>query len=159
MYKKPLFATLSIIGIIVLVLGTYTYAFSTETQTETKAIDASKGFTAQLNLQQGDTVQGTLTILDGNQGIAVSAENSANEVVYNGGTVYTSLEFNFYVPTSGLYMVNFNNTSPNIQQTIEYSLTYSTYSPTLGLAAIIIGAIILGVGITTAFISNKKNHN
>ena len=153
MYKKTLFLALSIIGLIILALGIYAYAFSTVTQNQTKAIDASEGFNAQLNLEQGVTVYGTLTILDGNQGIEVYVENPAKELVYDGGTVSTSLEFNFYVQTSGVYSVNFDNISPDNQQTIEYSLKHSIYSPTLSLGAMIIGAIILIISITTALIS------
>ena len=156
MYKKTIFVTLSIIGLLILAAGLYSYLFSAEIQTQTKAIETSERFTTQLNLEQGDTVYGTLTILDGTQGIAVSVENPAKEIVYDGGTVYTSLEFNFFVQTSGLYIVNFNNTSSTIQQTIEYSLAHSKYSPPLSLAAIIIGTIILIIAITTILMSNKK---
>lgn len=159
MYKKALGLTLTTIGLIILALGIYAYSFSTVTQNQTKTIDASDIHVAQLELELGDAVHSVLTILDGNEGIAIYVENHAQESVYDGGTVYTSLEFNFYVQTTGPYAVNFENLSPTNQQTIEYSLTHSTYSRTLSLAITIIGAILLIAGITTTFIASKKSRS
>ena len=159
LYKKALGATFITFGLVILAVGIYAYAFSTVTQTQTKTIDASNAYVTQLELEQGDAVHGVLIILDGNEGIAIYVENPTNESIYDGGTVYTRLEFNFNVQTTGTHTVNFENRSPANQQTIEYSLTHSTYSRTLSLVSTIIGAILLGVGITTSFISIRKSHN
>ena len=159
MYKKALGLTFITIGLIILALGISAYAFSTVTQTETKTIDASEAYVAQLELEEGDTVHGVLTVFNGNEGTAIYVENPTNESIYDGGTVYTSLEFNFNTQTTGAYTVNFENLSPANQQTIEYSLTHSTYSRTLSLVATIIGFILLAVGITTTFISIRESHN
>jgi hypothetical protein len=159
MYRKTLGVTFTVIGLVALILGIYAYAFSTETLTQTITIDPSDGFAAQLEIEQGDVVRGALIILDGNEGITVLVENPATEVIYNGGTVYTNLEFSFNAQTTGLYALNFDNLSSANQQTIEYSLTHSTFSRTLSLAILVIGAILLAVGITTAIMSSKKNHS
>ncbi len=157
MNKKALGAIILIIGLIVLAFGIYGYAFSaTATQTHTETIDASDGVFVQFELGQGDAVKGALTVLDGHEGIAVYVENPAKEVVYNGGTVYSSLEFSFNAQTSGAYIVNFDNLSSANQQIIEYSLTHSTNSRIVSLIATVIGALFLISGIIIAVTSIRK---
>ena len=144
------------IGLFVLAVGIYGFAFSTTTQTQTETIAASTGFFAQFELAQGDTVKGALTILDGNEGIVVYVENPVEEVIYNGGTVYNSLEFSFTAQTAGSHTINFENLSPASQQTIEYSLTYSTIPRTVSISATVIGAVFFVSGMILAVTSSKK---
>ncbi len=154
MNKKTLGLVLSILGIVILVSGVAAFTYTT-TQTDTLNLLVADGSTVTLDLGQGDKVQGSVTITNGTEGISVYVEDPSNGVVYNGGAVYSNVEFTFNAPTAGIYTVNFDNLSTTSQQTVEYSLTSPVIPSIIGIITIIGGAFLLLIGITLYVIVKK----
>ncbi len=154
MQKRTLGLILTIIGLAILVSGIAAYTVST-TQTHTVTLPISDGLSVPLELSAGDKVQGAVTVLNGNEGINVYVENPQNEVIYNGGTVYSNVEFSFNAQTFGSYAVIINNLSSTNGQTIEYSLTYPSIPSIVGLALIIVGVFFVVAGVTMRIMLQK----
>ncbi|MCW4029360.1 MAG: emp24/gp25L/p24 family protein [Candidatus Bathyarchaeota archaeon] len=152
--KKTAGIILTVIGIVALVYGAIAYT-STTTQTETKTIPVSEDLTVTLELGQGDKVQGAVTLLNGNEGISVKVENPANETVYNGGAVYSAVEFSFNAQTSGSYTATFHNLSSDNGQTIEYSFTYPTTPILVSYANFAVGALLVAAGVILVALNRK----
>lgn len=157
MHKKTVGILAVIVGLIIFVFGMYTYALPDTTQTKTETISPSNGIFVQLQLEQQSNLKGSLSVLGGAQGINVYIADPNEEVIYNGGTVFTSLEFSVTAPTSGTYKVNFDNPSPANTQTIEYSVTYPADFPkTISLTIIAAGTLLLVGGIAVTLILSKQ---
>jgi len=92
MNKKTLGIILALTGIVVLSFGLFTYIYQT-TYTQTDTLHPLESKTFKLDLTPSDKVQGTVTVLDGDEGIRVFVENPNGDVIYNGGTVYSNVEF------------------------------------------------------------------
>ena len=155
MQRKTMGILFIVIGFIVLAVGLFSYTL-TATQTRNLALSVSDGAFARIELEQGDTVRGSLLIQSGNEGIKFYVEDPVGEVVYDGGTIYGSLDFSFHSQISGLYISRFENLSPTNQQSIEYSLTYSAVPRIVSFSAAIVGAGFFVAGIVLMFL--KKKH-
>ncbi|XHH09660.1 MAG: emp24/gp25L/p24 family protein [Candidatus Bathyarchaeia archaeon] len=154
MQTKTLSLILIIFGLFILVSGIVAYTY-TITQTQTATLPIADGISIPLTLGQGDKVQGTVNILDGTQGINVYVENPNSEVVYNGGSVLSNVEFSFNAQVSGSYKVVINNLSESNPQNIEYTFTYPALPSLASIAIIIVGFFILLIGITMLMILRK----
>jgi hypothetical protein len=156
MNKKTLGIILALTGLVVLSFGLFTYIHQT-TSTQTDTLHPLESKTFKLDLAPGYKVQGTLTVLDGNEGIAVFIENPDGEVIYNGGTVYSNVEFSFDAQKLGKYFAAFTNLSPTNEQKIEYSFTYPALPSLISLAVTIIGVFLLLIGVTFLVILHKAS--
>lgn len=148
--------SLLVIGIVVLSVGVYTCAFPPATQTKTATLEPSAGSFEQLELNQGDKLQVTLTVTDGSA-VRVTVEDPSSEIIYNGGTVFMDLEFNVNAETSGIHKIHFVNDSPTDQLTIDYSVTYPTFPGILTYSAIIVGLLLAVNGLALILISKRSN--
>jgi uncharacterized membrane protein len=146
---------LVVIGIVTLTIGVYTYAFSTP-QTKTSTIEPAAGIFEQLELNQGDQLKVALTVVDG-EGVSVTVEDALSETVYNGGTVYTTLEFNVNAQSSGLHRINFVNVSPTDELIIDYSIVYPAFPGMLTYFALILGAVLVINGLAVILIMKRSN--
>lgn len=154
MNKKSLGYILAVTGLIVLALGLYTYTYST-TLTQTETLQPLESRAVQFELGPGDKVQGSLKILSGDEGISVYVENPRGDVSYNGGKVYTNIEFSFNGQIPGKYYAIFNNLSSANTQTIEYIFTCPVLSSLASLAITIVGAFLLLIGATFLVLLHK----
>jgi uncharacterized membrane protein len=154
MQTKTLGVIFVIIGLVLLVSGAVVFTYS-NTQTRTRTLPVSEGLSVPLDLSAGDKVQGTITILDGGEGITVDVTNPNNEIIYNGGTVYNNVEFSFNAKTSGTYTVAIDNLSTSNSQTIEYSLTYPAIPSIVGIVIIIVGIFFVVTGVTMMVMLQK----
>jgi hypothetical protein len=85
-------------------------------------------------------------------------ENPLREVIYNGGTIYNSLEFVFKAESNGIYLVNFENANPSNQQTVEYSLTYPAFPAVASSLMTFAGAALFGAGVSIWWIQGRRQH-
>lgn len=146
---------LVVIGIVTLTIGAYTYAYPIP-QTKTSTVEPSAGIFEQLELNQGDQLKVALTVVDG-EGVRVTVEDALSETVYNGGTVYTDLEFNVNAQTSGMHRINFVNISPTDELTIDYSIMYPAFPGILTYFSLIVGAVLLINGLAVILIFKRSN--
>jgi uncharacterized membrane protein len=157
MNKKTLGTFLMVVGFAVAVLGVYTFVAPNTTQTETRPITASGTASFPLELQQGNRVQATLTVIEGNDGIEVYLENPFGEQVYTGGVVYSSLEFSYTSGSSGTYKLHLNNLSDTSSQIVELTLVYSAYSWIVSLVISLVGIALVVSGGVSFFVGTQKN--
>jgi hypothetical protein len=146
---------LVVIGIVTLTIGVYTYAYPIS-QTKTSTVEPAAGIFEQLELNQGDQLKVALTVVDG-EGVSVTVENAVPETVYNGGTVYTTLEFNVNAQSSGLHRINFVNVSPTDELIIDYSIVYPAFPGILTYFALILGAVLVINGLAVILIMKRSN--
>jgi hypothetical protein len=146
---------LVVIGIVTLTIGVYTYAYPIP-QTKTSTVEPSAGIFEQLELNQGDQLKVALTVVDG-EGVSVTVEDELSETVYNGGTVYTTLEFNVNAQSSGLHRINFVNVSPTDELIIDYSIVYPAFPGILTYFALILGAVLVINGLAVILIMKRSN--
>jgi len=154
MNKQIVGIIFAVTGIIILSLGLFTYIYQT-TYTQTEAMQPLEVKTFELDLTPGDKVQGTVTILDGSEGISFYVENPAGEFIYNGGTVYNSVDFSFNSKTTGTHVATFTNLNHLNEQTIEYSFTYPALPNLVSLAVTILGVFLVLIGLTFLVILHK----
>jgi len=154
MNKQTVGIIFAVTGIIILSLGLFTYIYQT-TYTQAETMQPLEIKTFELDLTPGDKVQGTVTILDGSEGISVYVENPTGEVIYNGGTVYNSVDFSFNSKTTGTHVATFTNLNPVTEQTIEYSFTYPALPNLVSLAVTILGVFLVLIGVTFLVILHK----
>jgi hypothetical protein len=146
---------LVVIGIVTLTIGVYTYAYPIS-QTKTSTVEPAAGIFEQLELNQGDQLKVALTVVDG-EGVSVTVEDELSETVYNGGTVYTTLEFNVNAQSSGLHRINFVNVSPTDELIIDYSIVYPAFPGILTYFALILGAVLVINGLAVILIMKRSN--
>lgn len=96
-------------------------------------------------------------MVDG-EGVSVTVEDPLSETVYNGGTVYLSLEFSLNAKSNGAHRINFVNVSPTDKLTIDYWIMYPAFPGLLTYFALILGVVLLINGLAVLIIkrSNKE---
>jgi len=146
-----------LVGLVILAVGIFSYYLPPSTQNESRVMEQSDRVIVELNLEGGVT-KCSMTVLEGNEGIRVFVEDSqTQEIVYDGGIVYSDLEFSFEPQYTAEYFFTFENISPKSQQTIEYSIIYPTYIPNIiSIITTIGGLVLLFQGVILISLKKKK---
>ena len=157
MQRKTISLVLVLVGLVILAVGIFSYYIPPTTQNESRVLEQSDRVIIELNLEGGVT-KCSMTVLQGNEGTRVFVKDSqTQEIVYDGGIVYSDLEFSFEPQHPADYFFTFENISPNSQQTIEYSITYPTNIPKIiSIITIIGGLVILLQGVILISLKRKK---
>ena len=109
-----------------------------------------------LELNGEDRVKGNLTILEGTQGIKIYLETPHNELVYDGGVVYNSLDFTLNVQSEGIHRLYLANLDPINQQKFQLSLTINQFPWFNSILIVSIGLLVSITGIVIIFFNISR---
>lgn len=140
-----------IVGLVLSITGFYT-SFLTTNQNKTEIIDPLDEITFPLELNDADEVKGNLIILEGSQGIRIYIKEPNGELIYDGGAVYTSLDFVLNSQTKGTYRLSLINLNSEQQQKIQLSLLCNQFSRLTSFLVVFIGILLTFVGIVMMFL-------
>jgi hypothetical protein len=143
--KKRLGQSIIILALFISIIGFYSF-FLTNNQTIIENISPLNEMKIPLKLGYEDKLNGNLIIREENKGIKVYLEDPYGELIYDGGIVFSTLEFVINSKKEGTHNLTLTNLDPSQQQEIQIQITKNQISWSLSFIITLSGIILSVIG-------------